>query len=116
LSGRLFANKEEQMPEEKFTRVIAMDFDLVDPAQTTWEKDLEDMEYKLATANATIHSNLKVTWQGNAAVEFYVAYDPIYQNLMAQIQRLKEMAKIFREEINDFGYMEEKLYPPTTVF
>jgi uncharacterized protein YukE len=104
------------MPEEKFTRVIAMDFDQVNLAQTTWQKDLEDMELILATANATIQSNLKVTWQGNAAVEFFVAYDPIFQNMLAQINRMKEMAKIFREQIDDFGYMEEKLYPPTTVF
>ena len=104
------------MPEEKFTRVIAMDFDQVNLAQTTWQKDLEDMELTLATANATIQSNLQVTWQGNAAVEFFVAYDPIFQNILAQINRMKEMAKIFREQIDDFGYMEEKLYPPTTVF
>jgi hypothetical protein len=104
------------MPEEKFVRVIAMDLDQVEVAQTTWEKDLGDMEFKLAVANATIQSNLKVTWQGNAAVEFYAAYDPIFQSMLAQIQTLKDMAKIFREEINDFGYMEQKLYPPTTVF
>jgi hypothetical protein len=104
------------MPEEKFTRVIAMDFDQVNLAQTTWAKDLEEMELLLATANATIQSNLRVTWQGNAAVEFFVAYAPIFQSLMAQLQRMKEMAKIFREQIDDFGYMEQKLYPPTTVF
>jgi hypothetical protein len=104
------------MPEEKFTRVIAMDFDQANLAQTTWKKDLEEMELKLATANATIHSNLKVTWQGNAAVEFFVAYDPMYLNLMAQIRQMKEMAEIFREQIDDFGYMEEKLHPSTTVY
>jgi uncharacterized protein YukE len=104
------------MPEEKFTRVIAMDFDQVNLAQTTWATDLEEMELLLATANATIQSNLRVTWQGNAAVEFFVAYQPIFQNLLDQITRMKEMAKIFREQIDDFGYMEEKLYPPTTVF
>jgi uncharacterized protein YukE len=80
------------MPEEKFTRVIAMDFDQVNLAQTTWQKDLEDMELILATANATIQSNLKVTWQGNAAVEFFVAYDPIFQNMLAQINRMKEIS------------------------
>lgn len=104
------------MPQESFVRVIAMDFEKTVAPQSDWVKILEDVEYKLTSANATIHSNLYVNWQGNAAVEFFAAYDPIYKNLYGQIQRLKEMAKIFGEEIYKFEEMSEVLYPPTTVF
>jgi hypothetical protein len=104
------------MTQETFVRAIALEFDKAVPAQSAWVKNLDDLEYELAVADATIHSNLYVTWQGNAAVEFFAQYEPIYRNLSIQIQRLKDMAKIFGDEIFKLEEVSETLYPPTTVF
>ena len=99
------------MPQETFTHTIAMNFETTSLAQSTWAKNLEDIKLKLATANATIQSNLRVTWQGNAATEFFAVYEPMYRNLSNQIQRMEDMAKTFQNEILDFDYMERNLHP-----
>jgi uncharacterized protein YukE len=103
--------QEEYMPQETFTHTIAMDFDVTTLAQSTWWKNLEEIKLKLAIANATIQSNLRVTWQGNAATEFFAVYEPMYRNLSNQIQRMEDMAKKFQTEILDFDYMDRNLHP-----
>ncbi len=42
-------------------------------------------------------------------MEFFAAYDPMYKNLTAQLAKIRAMAKLLREEIEDFGYMQQKL-------
>jgi uncharacterized protein YukE len=94
---------------ETFSRQIVMDFPTINEKLKAWITNIDTMEQALIDADLAVHTDLRFTWQGNDAMEFFAAYDPMYRNLTAQLAKLREMAKLLRVEIDDFGYMQQNL-------
>jgi hypothetical protein len=94
---------------ESFPHKIAMDFTIINENLEKWKTNLDRMEAVLLDADLVVHSDLRISWQGNDALDFFAAYDPMYKSLIGRLEKLREMAKLLREEINDFGYMEQHL-------
>jgi uncharacterized protein YukE len=94
---------------EEFSRQIVMDFPIINDNLANWITYIDQMEQALIDADLVVHIDLRFSWQGNDAMEFFAAYDPMYKNLTAQLARLREMAKLLRVEIDDFGYMQQNL-------
>jgi uncharacterized protein YukE len=94
---------------ETFSRQIVMDFPTINEKLKAWITNIDTMEQALIDADLAVHTDLRFSWQGNDAMEFFAAYDPMYRNLTAQLAKLREMAKLLRVEIDDFGYMQQNL-------
>ena len=94
---------------ETFSKIITMDFPVMNANLTAWMTNVDLMEEALIAADLAVHTDLRFSWQGNAALEFFAAYDPMYKNLTAQLAKIRAMAKLLREEIEDFGYTQQKL-------
>jgi|WetSurMetagenome_2_1015567.scaffolds.fasta_scaffold919429_2 hypothetical protein len=94
---------------ESFSRQIVMDFSIINDNLATWNSNLDLMEQALIDADLVVHSDLRFSWQGNDAMEFFAAYDPMYKFLTGQLEIMRGMAKLLREEIDDFGYMQQHL-------
>jgi uncharacterized protein YukE len=94
---------------ESFPHKIAMDFTIIMENLGHWENNLDLMEQELIDANNAVQSDLRASWQGKDALEFFAAYDPMQRFLTDQLAKLREMAKLLHEEINDFGDMEQHL-------
>jgi uncharacterized protein YukE len=94
---------------ESFSHKIAMDFTIINENLEKWKTNLDQMETALIDADLVVHSDLRFSWQGNDASEFFAAYDPMYKSLIGQLEKLREMAKLLRDEIEDFKYMQRHL-------
>jgi uncharacterized protein YukE len=100
------------MESESFVRTIAMDFEQANQAYNTWVKNLLAINQKFGLAHGYVIGELAHNWEGQAALEFLAAYNPIHDTLSAQLEQFMEMARVFRRQIDEFETMQSQLAGP----
>jgi uncharacterized protein YukE len=92
---------------ESFSHRILMDFAIINASLGKWEDNLDLMEQELTNAHNVVNSDLRLSWQGHSATEFFAAYEPMYKSFTDQLVKLRAMSKLLHEEIVDFGDMQK---------
>jgi hypothetical protein len=95
----------EEMADQSYHHEAYMDFPVANAAQESVLASIDKIESELIAADVLIHGDLRSTWLGNSAVEFFDIYDPAYQTLINLLDHMRRMNSRFNVEIKDWEDM-----------
>lgn len=93
------------MGENQYHHEAYMDFPAANAAQESILGSIEKIEAELIKTDLLIHGDLRATWLGDTAVDFFGLYDPSYKTMIQLLDHMREMNSRFNVEIKDWEDM-----------
>jgi uncharacterized protein YukE len=93
------------MGDNYYHHEVFMDFPAANASQESIMSSIDKIEAELIRTDLLMHSDLRSTWLGDSAVEFFGLYDPAYKTMINLLDHMREMNRRFNVEIKDWEDM-----------